>query len=66
MSLLTYESARPWAKAMKEAVLTKRMPPWFADSAVGHFANERKLSDAEINTIAEALPREMRRTDLPR
>ena len=30
-SLLTYEQARPWAKAMKEAVLLKKMPPWFAD-----------------------------------
>ena len=31
MSLLTYSDARPWAKAMKEAVLTKKMPPWFAE-----------------------------------
>ena len=36
MSLLTYRDARPWAKAMKEAVLTKKMPPWFAEQ--GHFA----------------------------
>jgi len=31
MSLLTYQSARPWAKAMKAAVATRKMPPWFAD-----------------------------------
>ena len=31
MALLTYEDARPWAKAMKAAVLTGKMPPWFAD-----------------------------------
>ncbi len=31
MSLLTYQSVRPWAKAMKEAVATRKMPPWFAD-----------------------------------
>ena len=30
-SLLTYESARPWAKAIKTAVVTEKMPPWFAD-----------------------------------
>ena len=30
MSLLTYESARPWAKAIKAAVISKQMPPWFA------------------------------------
>ena len=31
MSLLSYNDARPWAKAMKVAVVTKKMPPWFAD-----------------------------------
>ena len=49
MSLLTYDDARPWAKAMKVAVATKKMPPWFAE--VGHFANDRRLSDADINTL---------------
>jgi hypothetical protein len=51
MSLLTYQEARPWAKAIKEAVLLKRMPPWFADSKVGHFQNDRSLSEAEISTL---------------
>ena len=32
MSFLTYESTRPWAKAIKEAVLSKKMPPWVADA----------------------------------
>ncbi len=49
MSLLTYTDARPWAKAMKQAVATKKMPPWFAEK--GHFANDRSLSQAEIDTI---------------
>ena len=31
MSFLTYSDARPWAKAMKQAVVTEKMPPWFAD-----------------------------------
>src|SRR4029079_2779335 len=48
MSLLTYAEARPWAKAMKTAVLTQRMPPWFADPKYGHFANDRRLSQEEI------------------
>jgi len=52
MSLLTYKDARPWAKAMKEAVLTKKMPPWFADPAVGHFTNTKSLSESEIQTLA--------------
>jgi hypothetical protein len=48
MALLTYEDARPWAKSIKAAVLTRKMPPWFADPRYGHFANDRRLSDADI------------------
>jgi hypothetical protein len=48
MAFLTYESTRPWAKAIKEAVATKKMPPWFADPAFGHFANEKTLTAGDI------------------
>lgn len=51
MSLLTYQDARPWAKAIRQAVLTRKMPPWFADPSVGHFANDRSLSQDEIDTL---------------
>jgi hypothetical protein len=51
MSFLTYESTRPWAKAIKAAVSLRKMPPWFADSRFGHFANEKRLSDSEIQTL---------------
>src|SRR5438270_4430564 len=50
-SLLDYESARPWAKAIKNAVATKKMPPWFANPEYGHFDNDRSLKQAEIDTI---------------
>ena len=49
MSLITYKDARPWAKAMKVAVVTQKMPPWFAE--YGHFANDRTLSPADLNTL---------------
>jgi hypothetical protein len=52
MSLLSYTDARPWAKAMKAAVVTEKMPPWFADPNFGHFANDRRLSAAEIATLS--------------
>ena len=54
MSLLTYQEARPWAKAIKTAVLARKMPPWFADPNYGHFMEEgaRRLSQHEIDTIA--------------
>src|SRR5712675_802686 len=50
-SLLTYEQARPWAKAIKYAVLEKKMPPWFADPKFGKFSNEASLSKSDINTL---------------
>jgi hypothetical protein len=50
-SLLTYEQARPWAKAIKSAVLTKKMPPWLADPAFGTFANDASLSHSDIDTL---------------
>src|SRR5262249_33288054 len=53
MSLLTYESARPWAKAMKAAVLARKMPPWSADPQYGHFANDPSLKQSEIDMIAK-------------
>ena len=51
MSLLTYEQARPWAKAIKSAVLTRAMPPWDADPHYGKFANNRSLSEDDIQTL---------------
>ena len=52
MSLLSYSDARPWAKAMKAAVVTQKMPPWFADPQYSHFSNDRRLSPEEINIIS--------------
>ena len=52
MSFLTYESVRPWAKAIKTAVVSKKMPPWFADPHYGEFRNAPKLTDANIQTLA--------------
>ena len=51
MSLQTYDSTRPWAKAIKTAVVTKKMPPWFADSHYGDFRNAPKLTQENINTL---------------
>src|SRR5882724_1083696 len=50
-SLLTYEQARPWAKAIRGAVTERKMPPWFADPHYGKFSNDRSLSQGEIDTI---------------
>ena len=51
MSFMSFDLTRPWAKAIKTAVLSKKMPPWFADSHYGKFSNDRSLSQAEIDTL---------------
>jgi hypothetical protein len=55
MSLLTYEDARPWARAIRTQVTRRAMPPWFVDKNVGiqHFKDDRSLSEAEIDTIVK-------------
>jgi len=53
MSLLTYQDARPWAKAIKAAVTAKQMPPWFADSKSRHITNDRSLKQSDIDTLAK-------------
>ena len=52
MSFMSYKDTRPWAKAIKSAVLTSKMPPWYADPKYGHFRNERKLSETERQTLS--------------
>jgi len=52
MSLATYQDARPYAKVMKQRVVARQMPPWNADPAIGHFKNDPRLTDQEVDTIA--------------
>jgi len=52
MSLLSYEAVRPWARAIKAKVVAREMPPWFADPHFNQFANDRRLSDRDVDTIA--------------
>ncbi|MBL8231735.1 MAG: thiol-disulfide isomerase [Bryobacterales bacterium] len=51
MPLVTYAQVRPWAKAIREAVLRRRMPPWFAESGSAKLANDPRLSEHEIAQI---------------
>jgi hypothetical protein len=53
MSFITYKQTRPWAKAMKEAVRLRKMPPWFADPHVGKFSNERSLPATDVEILAK-------------
>jgi mono/diheme cytochrome c family protein len=53
MSLLTYQDARPWARAIRDRVSRREMPPWHLDKTVGiqKFKNDNSLTDAQIDTI---------------
>lgn len=51
MSLLTYSDARAWAAAIREAVLSRKMPPWKADPGYGEWSNDARLSDSEIAVL---------------
>ena len=51
MSLLSYKDARPWARSIREKVVNREMPPWYADPRVGQFSNDASLTRDQIDTI---------------
>jgi hypothetical protein len=52
MTFMSYKETRPWAKAIKSAVTTRKMPPWSADPHVGKFSNDWSLTDSQIATLS--------------
>lgn len=53
MALTDYATVRPWAKSIKQAVVSRAMPPWFADPRYGHFSNDARLPEAAIRKISD-------------
>jgi hypothetical protein len=53
MSLITYQDVRPWARAVRERVAARQMPPWHIDRSVGvqKFKNDMSLTDEQVDTI---------------
>ena len=51
LSLMTYKEIRPWARAIREKVISREMPPWHADPQHGEWSNDRRISEKEIDTI---------------
>jgi len=50
-SLATYDEARPWAKAIKEEVLEKRMPPWNSVKGYGEFRNAPPFTQRDVDLL---------------
>src|SRR4030095_6424806 len=55
MALCTVSAVRPWARAIRDRVERRQMPPWFIDRNIGiqHYKNDPSLSDREIATIVK-------------
>ncbi len=51
MSFMNYKEIRPWARSIREKVVTREMPPWFADPKHGDFSNDSRLPQKDIDTI---------------
>ena len=51
MSLMSYDEVRPWARAIKNKVVSRQMPPWYAEGEHGKWRNDRRLSQAEIDKV---------------
>jgi mono/diheme cytochrome c family protein len=51
MSLMSYEEVRPWVRAIKTKVVSRQMPPWYAEGEHGKWRNDRRLSQADIDKI---------------
>src|SRR5688572_14575763 len=65
-SLLSYQEAQPRANAIKDAVLTRRMPPWGAVKGFGQFSNDTSLSQEQIELITRWVDGGIRRGNNPR
>jgi peroxiredoxin len=62
-ALMTYDDAVKHAAMLKEVTTQRRMPPWHADARFGHFANDRRLSQMEVDTLAAWVDTGMTRGD---
>ncbi len=51
-SVLSFKDVRPWARSIKEKVVNRQMPPWHADPHVGQWANDPRLTQAQVDTIS--------------
>src|SRR5204863_534756 len=51
--LLTYEDVRKRASLIAKVTHSRFMPPWLPEPGYGEFADERRLSESEIQTIAK-------------
>jgi hypothetical protein len=49
---MTWQDAQPRAVAIKDAVLSRRMPPWGAVKGFGEFRNDRGLTQEQVELVS--------------
>jgi hypothetical protein len=64
-SLMTYREAQPWIVAIKEQVMTRRMPPWGAVKGFGSFQNDQGLTQEQTELIVDWIDGGARRGNNP-
>jgi hypothetical protein len=64
-SLLTYLDAQPRANEIKDAVLSRRMPPWGAVKGFGSFRNDQSLTEEQIELVRRWVDAGIRRGNNP-
>jgi hypothetical protein len=52
-ALTTYEQARPWAKAIKEETLERRMPPFAAVKGFGELREDQALTQEQLELLSD-------------
>lgn len=64
-SLLAYSDAQPRATAIKDAVLSRRMPPWGAVKGFARFRNDGSLSQEQVELVTKWVDGGSRRGNNP-
>jgi len=52
MAFETYQQTKPYALAIRNAAVTRSMPPWFAERGIGKFSNDPSLGSSEIAALS--------------
>ena len=64
-SLVAYQDAQPRANDIKDAVLSRRMPPWGAVKGFGSFRNDQSLTEEQIELVRRWVDGGIRRGNNP-
>ncbi len=62
-TLMNYDDAVAHAEMIREVTTERRMPPWQADPRYGHFSNDRRCSQTELDALTTWIDTGLKRGD---